>query len=166
MGEGKYYNQLLDIVLMLQDGGNKMIGTIIARHMLRRGFDHLNNGDIEAFLKSVADDAVIHYPGNLPISGKHRGKAAIREWFRTLFSLFSEYRFTVKNIYMKDVFAFGPSNSAALEFDFEATSINGSPYKNTILIVIHLNNAKVVAWQEFIFDYEAAKVAWASLETK
>ena len=140
-----------------------MIGTIIARHMLRRGFDHLNNGDTEAFLSTVADDAELHFPGNLPLSGKTRGKQAIREWFGTLFSLFSEYRFTVKNVYMKDIFAFGPSNSAAVEFDLEAKLINGSPYKNTIVIVIHLKMGKAVRWQEFLFDYDAAKKVWEEL---
>ena len=136
-----------------------MLGTIIARYMTRKIFDHLNNGDIDAFLSTIANDAVIEFPGNLSISGEYKGHQAIREWIGKILDLYPERRFTVKNIYMKDIFAFGPSNSAAVEFDLEATLQNGSPYKNTYVILIHIKGGKMVRSQEFPYDFEAIRRA-------
>ena len=141
-------------------GGTIMIGTVIARYLTKKAFDHLNNKDIEAFLSIAADDVVMHFPGDLPISGQYRGKQAIREWLGKLFGLFSEYRFTVKNIYMKDICAFGPSNSAAVEFDLEGKLKSGTPYKNSYVLLIHIKGGKVVRSQEFPYDFEKVKAAW------
>ncbi len=136
-----------------------MLGTIIARYMTRKSFGHLNNGDIDAFLKTVAEDAVLEFPGNLSISGETKGKQAIGEWLKNIFGRFSEYTLTVNNIYMKDIFAFGPSNSAAVEFSIEATLQNGSPYKNTYVILLDLKGGKMVRSKEFPYDFEAIRRA-------
>jgi ketosteroid isomerase-like protein len=136
-----------------------MIGTIIARHMTGKIFDHLNNGDIDAFLSTLSKDAVLEFPGNLSISGEHKGHQAIRAWMEKLFSLFPERKFTVKNIYMKDIFAFGASNSAAVEFDLEAKLQDGSPYSNSYVILIHIKGGKAVRSKEFPYDFDAVKVA-------
>jgi ketosteroid isomerase-like protein len=76
-----------------------------------------------------------------------------------LFSLFPERKFTVKNIYMKDIFAFGASNSAAVEFDLEAKLQDGSPYSNSYVILIHIKGGKAVRSKEFPYDFDAVKVA-------
>ena len=136
-----------------------MLGTIIARQVTRKGFEHLNNGNFEAFLKTVADDAVMQFPGNLSISGEFKGKQAIREWITNIFSLFSEYSLFVKNIYMKDIFAFGPSNSAAVEFGIDAKLRDGSPYHNSYVILLQIKGGKMVRSQEFPYDFDAVKKA-------
>jgi len=59
-----------------------MIGAIIAKRKARGSLQHLNRGDVQAFLEDWADDAVFIYPGNLPISGTIKGKPAIDDWFR------------------------------------------------------------------------------------
>ena len=136
-----------------------MLGTIIARSVTRKGFNHLDNGDIDAFLKNVAEDAVLEYPGNLSISGETKGKQAIREWLVKIFDLFSEHRLFVKDIYMKDIFAFGPSNSVAVDFGIEGTLKNGSPYKNTYVILIQIKGGKMVRSKEFPYDLDAVRKA-------
>ncbi len=131
-----------------------MIGTIIARHVSRKIFDHLNNRDMDAFLKTIAEDAVIEFPGNLSISGQYKGHQAIREWMEKVFSLYLEHKFTVKNVYMKDIFAFGPSNIAAVEYDLQATLQNGSPYKNSFVILIYIEGGKAVRSRQFPLDFD------------
>ena len=134
-----------------------MLGTIIARHVSRKIFDHLNNGDMDAFLKTVSEDAVLEFPGNLSISGQYKGHQAIRAWMENIFSLYLEYKFTVKNVYMKDIFAFGPSNIAAVEYDMEAKLQNGSPYKNSFVILIYIKGGKAVRSRQFPFDFDAVR---------
>ena len=134
-----------------------MLGTIIARHVSRKIFDHLNNGDMDAFLKTVSEDAVLEFPGNLSISGEYKGHQAIREWMEKVLGMYSEYKFTVNNVYMKDIFAFGPSNIAAVEFDLEATLQNGSPYKNSFVILIYIKGGKAVRSRQFPFDFDAVR---------
>ena len=131
-----------------------MLGTIIARSVSRKIFDHLNNGDMDAFLKTVAEDAVLEFPGNLSISGQYKGHQAIREWMENIFSLYLEYKFTVKNVYMKDIFAFGPSNIAAVEYDMEAKLKDGSPYKNSFMILIDIKGGKAVRSRQFPLDFD------------
>ena len=137
-----------------------MLGTIIGRSMTAKAFAHLNRRDVDAFMTGVADDAVWHYPGNLSVSGDIRGKDAIREQFNKIFDLFPEISFNVKNIYMKDIFAFGASNIASVEFEVVGTRKDGFKYRNDYMTVIQIKGGKAVRMQEFPFDYDSLKSAW------
>jgi len=40
-------------------------------------WESLNTNDMDRFAPLVADDCLVHYPGNHALSGDHRGKAAV-----------------------------------------------------------------------------------------
>ena len=128
--------------------------------MTRRAFDAFNRRDLDAFLAGWTEDGVYHYPGNLSVSGEKRGKQAIREFFEMMFRKFPEMKITIENIYMKDIFAFGPSNSVAVEFHWEGTRDDGRNFDNKYVLLLHLKGGKVVEGREFCFDYDRNREAW------
>jgi ketosteroid isomerase-like protein len=143
-----------------QAGEDKMIGAIISRMVTARAFNNLNKGDLEAFLSTMSDDAVYHYPGNLTVSGRIEGKDAIRTFMQKLMGLFSSAEFNVKNIYVQNIFAMGPSNNVMVEFDVDGTLKDGSAYKNSYALALEIKGGKAVSAREFAFDFDAVNKAW------
>ncbi|MFC1770041.1 nuclear transport factor 2 family protein [Nitrospirota bacterium] len=138
-----------------------MIGAVISKVMAGKAFDHLNKGDLEAFLSTMSDDAVYHYPGSGSVLKKIEGKAAIREFMQELMGLFSAVKFDVKGIYVKNIFGMGPSNSVMMEFDVDGTLKNGSSYNNSYAIMLDIKGGKAVTAREFVYDFDAANKAWS-----
>lgn len=54
---------------------------------LRKYWESLMAGDMEAFAPLVAEHCVVHYPGNHFLSGDHVGRAAIVELYSKLYKL-------------------------------------------------------------------------------
>jgi ketosteroid isomerase-like protein len=50
--------------------------------MIRRGVRAINDGDYRPTLARLADDAVVHFPGEHPWAGEYRGKAAIEGFLK------------------------------------------------------------------------------------
>lgn len=137
-----------------------MIGTLIGRMMTRKAFEAFNRRDLDAFLSGWTEDGVFHYPGNLSVSGEKRGKAAIRDFFEMFFRKFPEMKLHVKRVYMKDIFALGPSNSVAVEFDAEGTRDDGYKSTNSYVTLLTIKGGKVVEGREFVYDYDRFREAW------
>jgi len=137
-----------------------MIGAIIAKRKARASFEELNQGDVHAFLRDWADDAVFVYPANLPVSGTIEGKPAIDEWFRKFLDQFPGVAFTVKNVCVKNIFAFGGTNVLAVEWDVALTNQRGKEFQNSGVTVITLKKGKAVEARDYIFDFEQVKEAW------
>ena len=60
---------------------NGVIGVLIARRIAREQFAARNRGDLDAFLRGFADDAVFVFPGGPTHGGTFRGAGHIRPWF-------------------------------------------------------------------------------------
>ena len=56
--------------------------------LVKQGYDHFKNGDIESLLNLMSDDIQWESPkvDNVPFSGKHQGKQMVREFFQQLAS--------------------------------------------------------------------------------
>jgi ketosteroid isomerase-like protein len=57
------------------------------REFLEKYWTALTTGDIDSFAPMVAEDCVVHYPGNHFLSGDHVGRAAILELYRKLYKI-------------------------------------------------------------------------------
>ena len=51
--------------------------------LVRRLYEAFHSRDMETLASLIAEDAVWHVPGSTLISGEHRGRPAIFEYFRT-----------------------------------------------------------------------------------
>lgn len=128
-----------------------MIGAIIARQAVKSGFDALNNGDIDKFMKSWSEKAVWIYPGNLSVSGKFDGKDNVRKWFEKFNDQFPQKKFTVKHYGMGNIFALGGNNTVSAYWDLEAKNKAGLKYQNSGVTFLIIKGAKVVRGQDFLF---------------
>ena len=57
------------------------------REFLEKYWTALTTGNIDSFAPMVAENCVVHYPGNHFLSGDHVGRAAILDLYRKLYKL-------------------------------------------------------------------------------
>jgi len=137
-----------------------MIGAIIAKRKVSAGFDSINRRDVSAFLTDWREDAAFIYPGNMSVSGKIEGKEAIEKWFRRFLEQFPKVNITVKNAYVKNLFALGATNDVAVEWDISLTNREGKDFQNSGITTISIRNGKAVLARDYYFDVDLQKESW------
>ena len=137
-----------------------MIGAIIAKKKAHSGFASLNQRDLPTFLASWAENATFVYPGNLSVSGKTEGKKAIEEWFRKMMEQFPKVNFTLKNVFVQNIFDLIGTNVVAVEWDINLTNREGRDFQNSGVTIISIKNGKAISVSDYLFDAEAQKRAW------
>ncbi len=141
-----------------------MIGALIARKAIAGSFDALNRHDLTKFMSSWRDDGVFVYPGEISSSGTFRGKSAVESWFRNFFDQFPSIKFDLKNICVRDIFAFGGTNVVAVHWDIQLTNRGGRVGQNSGVTVVSINGGKVVMAKDYIFDLgENFKLNWGAM---
>ena len=83
-----------------------MIGAVIAKRRGSLAFDRLNRRELAKSMAAWADDATFTFPGNVPISGETKGKKAIEACFANMFEHLPRMNFTVKEVFVSNIFAF------------------------------------------------------------
>lgn len=83
-----------------------MIGALIAKKRVARGFEALNQHDLETFLASWNDNARFVYPGDISVSGTIEGKPAVKTWFQNMLDQYPKIEINVKQIWVKNSFDF------------------------------------------------------------
>ena len=137
-----------------------MIGAVIAKRMAPSVFDALNRHDLDALMDGWAEYGTYIFPGNLSISGETKGKEAIRELLQKFLDKFPLINFTVKNIYIQNIFALGSTNVIAVEWDVKYKNQEGEEFENSGVTIVHVEKGKAVPVREYIFDVELYKKAW------
>ncbi len=137
-----------------------MIGALILKTMMDSGTNVMNQRDVSKILAHWADDAVLIFPGTMSVSGRIEGKEAIKEFFTKYMEQFPKLHFSIKNTYIKNMFAVGFSNTVASEFECVYTNQKGETFENSGVSVIQIKRGKVVKLQDYYFDTEKLKHAW------
>lgn len=137
-----------------------MIGAVIAKRLAGSGFDALNRHDLAKFMAAWAEDATFTFPGNTPMSGETKGKKAIEAWFAKMMEQFPKINFTVKEVFVSNIFALGATNSIAVEWDVVETNREGKEFHNSGVSIIRVKGGKAVAIRDYIFNTEILKEAW------
>ena len=137
-----------------------MIGAMIAKSKARSAFDCLNRRDFPAFLAAWAEDATFVYPSNVSVGGEIKGKKAVEEWFQRFREQYPKVNFTLKNVFVADVFAFGATNVVAVEWDIAVTNREGRDFQNSGVTTIQVKNGKATLVRDYIYDTETLKRAW------
>ena len=72
-----------------------MIGAVVAKYLVRKAFDALNDRDIDGFLRLWSNDAVFHFPGDVGHSS-----TADREYqSRVMYPFFMPMSFRISRIF-------------------------------------------------------------------
>ncbi len=108
-----------------------MIGAIITQRMVLSAFDCLNRRDLPAFLRNWAEEATFIYCPAVSVGGKIEGRREVEKWFQRFMDQFPKVNFTVRSICVQDIFSFGGTNVAAVEWDGTFTNRDGNHFQNT-----------------------------------
>ena len=129
-----------------------MIGAFIAKMKIRSAFEALNQRDFPAFSAAWRDDCVFIYPGDIEVSGKFEGRAAIEKWFQNFLEQFPKINFTIKNICVDNVLDFVGTNTVAAHWDIDLTNRDGKEIQNSGVTVIEIKFGKALYVKDCLFD--------------
>jgi len=143
-----------------------MIGAIIAKQAIRSGFDALNKGDLEKFLKAWHEDCIWIYHGNVKAGGRVSGKAEVNKWFEEFFRQFPHRKFTLAHIAVENIFDMMGNNTVCAAWSLELTNKDGFNFANRGITVVRLKAAKAVQGEDFleISDGDDFKRAWGDIK--
>ena len=79
-----------------------MLGTLIAKSKIRKGFASISRGDLDTLASVFSDDAVVEYP----IKGIFKGKEAIIGFYRHFVQTFPKVEPIVHHICVENIFDF------------------------------------------------------------
>jgi hypothetical protein len=128
-----------------------MIAGLLAKKGARDSFEAVSQHNVPKVLSSWRDDGTLIFPGEIPLSGTFKGKAAIEGFFKMWFDHFPSIHFDIKDIYVKSIFGFR-TNTIVVHWDVEETNRYGRVGKNSGVSVINTKGRKVIRLQDFIFD--------------
>ena len=137
-----------------------MIGAVIAKRRGRSGFDALSRHDLAKMMALCAEDATFIFPGNIPISGENKGKKAVEACFAKIMERFPKFDFTVKEVFVSNIFALGATNNVAVEWDLTETNREGKEFRNSGVTIIRIKGGKAVAIRDYISNTDIVKEAW------
>jgi len=137
-----------------------MIGAVIAKRMTRSAFDTLNRHDLAKSMAGWAEDATWIFPSNVPISGEAKGRKAIEAGFAKWMERFPKINFTVKEVFVSNIFALGATNNIAAEWDVVETDREGKEFHNSGVTIIRVKGGKVVSMRDYISNNDILKEAW------
>jgi ketosteroid isomerase-like protein len=137
-----------------------MIGAVIAKRRAGSGFDAYNNHDLKTVENALAEDATYTFPGNVSISGETKGKKAIEALHAKMMEQFPKMYFTVREVFVSNIFALGATNSVAVEWDLTETNREGKEFRNSGVTIFSVKGGKVVATKEYVFNTDILKEAW------
>ena len=140
-----------------------MIGALLVKMKGRAGGAYLNSREIDKFLKDWRDDAVFVYPGSTPVSGVHRGKKRIRQWWMTFYEQFPTSHFTTNGVYVKNIMSFLPSNKMAIEWEVQVTNKDGEDFNNKGVSLVTIQGGRIARFEDFISDQTTLERAWSTL---
>jgi ketosteroid isomerase-like protein len=137
-----------------------MIGAVLAKRMARSSFDAFNQRDLKKATKGFAEEATYTMGGNISISGITKGKKAIETLFAKLLEHYPKMQFTVRDVFVSNIFAMGATNNVAVEYDVTYTSREGKEFHNSGVTIARVKGGKVVSMQDYIFSLDTTKEAW------
>ena len=137
-----------------------MLGAIMMKLKAGSGFNYLNDRNLSAFLNDWNKNATFVYPGNISMSGEHHGTDNIKIWWQKFFVQFPESKFTCNNVFIKNCFAFGPSNEITLDWDVVATNKDQKTFTNSGVSVVELSQGKIVHFKDYFFSTDTLAEAW------
>lgn len=137
----------------------------IVRRRARRGFERLSRGDLEGLLSELAEDVHHVFPGDHPLGGARRSKAAVRAWFERLDRLFPGHEFDVRRVVSR---GWPWRTLIAVEWTATLRPAVGDPYTNEGAHIIEARWGKTMGFHAYLDTQrvadECARMARAGVE--
>jgi ketosteroid isomerase-like protein len=118
-----------------------MFHTIIKRQA-RRTFDRVNTHDYDGILQGALPGIRHRFAGEHALGGERNDVAHMRLWFERLGRVVPTLTLTVTDVWVTG----GLSKAVVIvRWDANATLLDGSPYRNHGVHIIHLRRLKIVS---------------------
>jgi ketosteroid isomerase-like protein len=69
-------------------------------------------------------------------------------------------QFTVKDVFVSNIFAMRGTNNIAVEWDLAQTNHEGKEFHNSGVSIMQIKGGKAVAIREYLFNTDIMKEAW------
>lgn len=106
-------------------------------------FNFINEKKWDEVIDFFDDDASLIFPGTSPLGGVHRGKEAIKKYFRRMNIAVFDIRFDIKNISESEEIAF-------IEWENHGRTRRGKEYNNNGVTVIKIKNGKISELRDYL----------------
>ena len=119
----------------------------LVRRRAAEMFDRLSRGEWAPILDALTEDVHHVFPGDNPLGGERRTRAAVAEWFERLGRLFPGHDFEVRRIVSR---GWPWSTWVAVEWVAELRPQRGEPYVNEGAHWIHLRWGKATSFHAYL----------------
>ncbi len=137
-----------------------MIGGLLAKQTVRRGFAALNLGDVDGVMALFADDAVLEFPGGSALAGRYEGAQAIRHFFVERRARVDRLHYTLTHVAVTETLTLGTSNTVLVEWVLAETMADGQAHHVSGVTSLHLHGGKVVRAREYVYEPDVLERAW------
>jgi len=137
-----------------------MIGAILMKKFAGSSINALNRHDLPKFMKGIAEDCTVSYPGDFSMSGEWKGEKAIEALVTKFMEQFPKVKITIKEIFISNIFALGFTNNVAIEWDVAYTNKEGKEFHNSGVSTARLKRGKIVEFLDYYFNVDLLKEAW------
>jgi len=141
-----------------------MLGAVLAKREVRKGFDAINRHDLDSLTAMFAEDGVFEFPGDTMLAGRHDNPEAIRAWFKRWFDRMPEIQFTLRHVSVENIFAMGATNVVHAEWDLDETDTDGNSYHVTGVTAFDIKGGKARLIKDYIFDQDVLSRIWPHQE--
>lgn len=118
-----------------------MIRKIVAQRA-RTTFERVNRHDYDRILQDALPNIRHRFAGDHALGGERNDKAHLRLWFERLGRLVPDLQLTVTDVWVKG----GVRRAVVIvRWTAEASLLDGTPYRNHGVHIIHLHNLKVAS---------------------
>lgn len=132
-----------------------MIGAIIAKKKAYKVFEARNRGDIDSFIENWDENVVYIHPGTSSFAGTFHGKETARKWFHRFREAFPSLKFEINNVFVKNPWALGATNTLAVEWALEITSYDEKfRGQNSGVTIVKLKKGKAIKVIDYIFNLQ------------
>jgi ketosteroid isomerase-like protein len=131
-----------------------VIGAVLAKREVRKGFDAINRHDLDTLVGMFADDSVWEFPAGTVLEGRHEGTDAVRDWFGYWFERMPEIHFTLNHVAVENIFAMGATNVVYVEWDLDETDTDGQKHHLTGVTAFDIVHGKVKFGKDYIFEQQ------------
>jgi ketosteroid isomerase-like protein len=139
-----------------------MLGAILAKREVHKGFDALDRHDLETLMGMFHDDGVFEFPSDTIMGGRFEGKEAIRSWFERWYERIPKSQFTLRHISVENIFALGATNVAHAEWEVAETDHDGNTFHMTGVTAFEVVGGKARYVKDYIFDQDVLAQIWPS----
>jgi ketosteroid isomerase-like protein len=143
-----------------------MIGSLMIKRNVRSGFEKMERGDVAGMMADLADDIVFETISAQGAAVTVKGKKAAEELFRKWLEEWTKWKFTVKNICIREVFpllaTFAGTSVIMAEMSVTQTHKTGKEFKYDAIEVYHIRRGKMVRMTHYfsapgLAEVEAAR---------